>query len=324
MAAIVTNNAWGELSVPISPTSRQIVLTGGQGDRFPTPTNGVSYFYGTLISSENEIEIVRCISRSGDTLQVERGVDNTRAKSFEVGTKFECRLCAALLNSKVDEDDLTKAIGHVKDSFKQESDRVYKLYDDGIRDIKNDYATNEFVKNSLEELRTTNSTTYTTIEGCKKVFLPITGGTLTGPLEVKGESAAGITIAGGNILVKKGAATGSSGQIGGDIRAEGTIKADTFKATSDMRLKHDIEPFFSDEGLALAKAIRPVHFKWNSSDKLDVGVIAQELRVVLPELVEEDEHGMLTVNYDGVGVVALAAVLDLERKVKELQCQLES
>ena len=324
MATIVTNNAWGELSVPITPTSRQIVLTGGQGDRFPAAAAGVTCFYGTLISSDNEMEIVRCTSRSGDTLQVERGVDNTSAKSFGVGTKFECRPCAALFNSKVDAEDLESKLHTLREELKAESDRVYRLYDDGIRDIKNDYARITYVDQTADSIRNNSAESYVTLERGKKEFLPLAGGTLTGALEIRGESSAGITITGGDLFVKKGAASSSGTQLGGGIRAEGTITADTFKATSDMRLKHDVEAFIPGEGLELAKAIRPIHFKWNSSGKLDLGVLAQEVRVVVPELVDEDSRGMLSVNYSGLGVIALAAVLDLERKLKELKCQLES
>ena len=58
--------------------------------------------------------------------------------------------------------------------------------------------------------------------------------------------------------------------------------------TSDARLKEDIHPY--TRGLAELRALRPVRYKykkeyWATSDRHFTGLIAQEVRDVVPEMV---------------------------------------
>ena len=107
MSALVTNNAWGTLSVSISDADTRIALSGGQGNRFPMAVAGTSWFYATLIDSSNNLEVVKCTARVGDTLTVMRGQDGTQARAYANGSRIELRACAALLNEKVDTDTYT-------------------------------------------------------------------------------------------------------------------------------------------------------------------------------------------------------------------------
>ena len=34
MGVLVTNNAWGQLSIPVTAAATTLLLTGGQGDRY--------------------------------------------------------------------------------------------------------------------------------------------------------------------------------------------------------------------------------------------------------------------------------------------------
>jgi hypothetical protein len=66
---------------------------------------------------------------------------------------------------------------------------------------------------------------------------------------------------------------------------------------SDMRLKHDIAPVGH-----LANGLGLYRFSYNDSDKVYVGVLAQEVERVLPDAVSRAPNGYLDVNYDRVGV----------------------
>lgn len=94
MAILVTNNASAEIALSLTPSDTSIILAAGQGDEFPSP-GASDYFYVTLVDSSNNIEIVKCTSRSADTLTVVRGQDNTTARSFAVGSLVELRIVAA-------------------------------------------------------------------------------------------------------------------------------------------------------------------------------------------------------------------------------------
>jgi hypothetical protein len=97
MGLKVTNNAFGTLNAGINSSATTIVLTAGQGARFPTLSAG-DYFYATLIDTSNNLEIVKVTARSTDTMTVVRGQDNTTARAYSTNDRFELRPTAALFN----------------------------------------------------------------------------------------------------------------------------------------------------------------------------------------------------------------------------------
>lgn len=108
-------------------------------------------------------------------------------------------------------------------------------------------------------------------------FLPLTGGTMTGALN--GTSA-----------------TFSS-----------SLTATSFFQSSDRRLKTILK---RDGNVA--------YFKWKDKrdEKIHIGYIAQEVKKEFPDQVQEDEKGMLSVNYIEILV---AKIQDLENRIKQLE-----
>ena len=97
MGLKVTNNAFGTLNAGINSSVTTIVLSAGEGARFPTLTAS-DYFYATLIDTSNNLEIVKVTARSTDTMTVVRAQDNTTARAFSTNDRFELRPTAALFN----------------------------------------------------------------------------------------------------------------------------------------------------------------------------------------------------------------------------------
>ena len=87
-------------------------------------------------------------------------------------------------------------------------------------------------------------------------------------------------------------------------------------STSDINLKDDIRPF--ENALATVNQLNGVHFTWKQDDRKSIGVIAQEIEVILPELVTKTE-GNKTVNYNGLIGVLIEAVKELSARVEELE-----
>jgi hypothetical protein len=110
MGLKVTNNAFGTLNAGINSSATTIVLTAGQGARFPTLSAG-DYFYATLIDTSNNLEIVKVTARSTDTMTVVRGQDNTTARAYSTNDRFELRPTAALFNEKANDDEVVKKSG---------------------------------------------------------------------------------------------------------------------------------------------------------------------------------------------------------------------
>lgn len=88
-------------------------------------------------------------------------------------------------------------------------------------------------------------------------------------------------------------------------------------ASSDFRLKNNVQPLVGMLG-KLAE-IQGVSFSWKDDGGQDMGVIAQEVQRVFPELVTTDSNGYLQVRYNGLIGALLAAVQELDAKVQKLQ-----
>lgn len=93
-----------------------------------------------------------------------------------------------------------------------------------------------------------------------------------------------------------------------------------WSAVSDARMKTDITPF--EGALDAALGMHPVRFRWIGDGDADFGVIAQELRAVLPQAVVGDEaRGSLTVDYSKLSVVAIGAIQEQQRQIKALKIE---
>jgi hypothetical protein len=79
-------------------------------------------------------------------------------------------------------------------------------------------------------------------------------------------------------------------------------------------------------------AIRGVSFEWIGtgvptarSARQDIGVIAQEVERVFPELVSEhDDEGQKAVNYSGLTSVLVEVAKELLARNDELRCRVEA
>ena len=319
MGVLVTNNAWGELSVGIIPTSSQLLLTGGQGDRFPNATENVSWFYATLCDAENNIEIVKVTDRKADTFQIERGADGTTPREFKQGAKVELRPCAALFNEKVGHDVFESKLKELETSLKAEDDKLYTHINSAIDEIKKDYITTEEVEKKFEALKEENEDLYLTIDEAKETYLPLEGGTLTGALTVTSEEGKGFTVKGGDIVVRKYIDPETKHEYGGNLQIDGALTAETLRSSSDARLKKNVEAIPDGLGVVLLKQFNPVTFNWKRDDSRDAGFIAQDLLGVVPYAVRPKENGLLTVSYQSLIPVLAAAVKDLIKEVEELK-----
>ena len=99
----------------------------------------------------------------------------------------------------------------------------------------------------------------------------------------------------------------------GNLTASGTVTSN-----SDARLKTDVLTI--PDALAKIEALRGTSFVMNG--KRQVGVIAQEIQRVVPEVVQENEDGYLSVAYGNIAAVLIEAVKELSAEVKQLKARL--
>ena len=84
-------------------------------------------------------------------------------------------------------------------------------------------------------------------------------------------------------------------------------------AFSDATLKTDIHTI--NEALGIVGKLRGVTYKWLSNGEADIGVIAQEVQEVVPEVIKETVDGIKTVDYGRLVSVLINAVNELNEKL---------
>lgn len=93
------------------------------------------------------------------------------------------------------------------------------------------------------------------------------------------------------------------------------VRADNFCVTSDVRLKDNVETL--EDSLEKIKSLRGVSY--TMKDKSSVGLIAQEVEKVIPEVVTTGDDGMKGVAYSQLVGVLIEAVKELSSQVEELK-----
>jgi len=145
----------------------------------------------------------------------------------------------------------------------------------------------------------------------------------TGSLLISGSGVGAgssiITTGSVNISGSLGVGTAASGVVGAILATNDVVAF----ASSDERLKENVEIIGS--AVEKVEAINGVSFDWIPMEGVhvhsghDVGVIAQDVEKVLPELVTTRDNGYKAVKYDKLTAVLIQAVKELSDRVKTLE-----
>jgi predicted nuclease with TOPRIM domain len=77
-------------------------------------------------------------------------------------------------------------------------------------------------------------------------------------------------------------------------------------------------------GSTLPKLLQIDGKSYEMKGKQKIGVLAQEIQEVFPELVSEDDNEMLAVNYQGLVPVLINALKEQDAKLNEQQSEIET
>ena len=113
--------------------------------------------------------------------------------------------------------------------------------------------------------------------------------------------------------------------VSGEIKATGDIIA---FASSDNRLKENIKPI--ENALDKVSKISGNTYDWKTGFEEihshigeDVGVIAQEIEAVLPQLVTTREHGYKAVQYEKLTALLIEAIKEQQTQIHSLTLEIE-
>ena len=124
-----------------------------------------------------------------------------------------------------------------------------------------------------------------------------------------------------NLMIGADADPAQELHVTGDGLFTGNITA---YYSSDISLKDNIRPI--ESAIFKVKQIRGVTFDWNEkSNKLqqekghDVGLIAQEVEKILPEVVQIREDGIKAISYEKVVPLLVEAIKEQQIQIEELK-----
>ena len=107
----------------------------------------------------------------------------------------------------------------------------------------------------------------------------------------------------------------AGGTTGGTLSIDGS---GTLSLSSDKRLKENIKLLSNTVQKLDELGGYNYNYKADEKKKTQIGVIAQELRKVFPELVNEDSRGFLMVNYQGLIPVLIQALKEQQATINQL------
>lgn len=138
-------------------------------------------------------------------------------------------------------------------------------------------------------------------------YLPLAGGTLTGTLTCRAIA----TSAHNTYNIGASGTRFKNGYFQGSVYA-----ASGFFQSSDERLKEFFNPISVD--LEKLKKLRKSYFKFNGEDTIHIGVSAQEIKELYPEIVSETDN-VYNVDYSKLAVIALKGIDALYDMIIELK-----
>jgi hypothetical protein len=187
-------------------------------------------------------------------------------------------------------------------NFLQIANKVSLIGDENVDGIKTFIKTPKFPSAVLGDASTKGATTLfvaDTISSALTEFavshpaqdnskLPLVGGTLSGNLIID----ANLTVS-GNIT-----------------------------ETSDLRVKSEIKPL--ESSLDRVKLLNGVSYIKDGQFSRNIGLIAQEVIKVVPEVVSTDDNGMLSVSYSNLVALLIEAIKEQDKKIEALTEKLDS
>jgi hypothetical protein len=114
------------------------------------------------------------------------------------------------------------------------------------------------------------------------------------------------------------------------LHVAGTAAGTSWTNLSDSRLKKDVTSI--DGALDKVSVLRGVEFKWRTEEFPDkgldegkkIGLIAQEVEKVLPEVVSTDHEGYKSVEYANIVAVLIEAVKELKTQNEDLRARIQA
>jgi hypothetical protein len=128
----------------------------------------------------------------------------------------------------------------------------------------------------------------------------------------------------GDVIMRLQSNVTNTGEAKFEVDADGDVKSRTnsYAGFSDARYKENITP--ARDYLDDLREVDVVTFNWQGSDQKLLGVTAQQIQPIFPNMVAEDEDGTLSVRYSVFVPMLITAVQSLATEVEDLRARIEA
>jgi len=111
---------------------------------------------------------------------------------------------------------------------------------------------------------------------------------------------------------------GPKGVVKAFMTSTGSMGAVSFNSTSSIRFKKNVEPL--KDSLDKIQKLQGVTYNWKDTDKPDIGLIAEEVNKIYPDIVRKGEDNIPeAIDYGKLTAVLIESVKELTEKVKILE-----
>jgi len=99
------------------------------------------------------------------------------------------------------------------------------------------------------------------------------------------------------------------------LEVNGAVKAVSYNSTSSLRYKENVKPL--EGALDIVSKLNSVRFDWKKDGKSDIGLIAEEVDKVLPELVLKNDQGEPdAIDYGKLTSILIGAINEIKSTLK--------
>jgi hypothetical protein len=102
----------------------------------------------------------------------------------------------------------------------------------------------------------------------------------------------------------------------------GQLNASNFNSLSDANKKKDIVTI--TDPITKVIGLRGVSFRWKENDVSAMGLIAQEVEMIIPDVVSTSSSGEKSVSYDSIIGLLVEAIKDQQTQIEELKKNIEN
>jgi len=105
------------------------------------------------------------------------------------------------------------------------------------------------------------------------------------------------------------------------LHVAGNVLADAYFHTSDRNLKTGIKPL--ENNLVRILNLNPVSFRWRENNENGLGLIAQDIENIFPEIVHiAEDSGLKSVNYNALIAPLIQAIQEQQEQIESQQEQI--